>query len=264
MFTMTAIRAYQLHVTANGCTPTLHVILSHGSIYYASIVTVLAFCIASTFTPYLNGPIVASDFVVFALSIACTRLILSLHGTIAHLHRPNGTTTSILATSSSHRENRRANRSSFLFTTTAPYTEEPEPLAPPKKVHSVHDLYLGVKNAFRRAPASERSNVDRVMDGQHDVREDPGTQIGRLDFEIAETLNGSVENLSPRTLRSDDGIADPEKEMIVLSRFDSGVHESVYCWPRPPPSRIRTPSRASGMSSRTETRPPVPPKQRSF
>lgn len=260
---MTAIRSYQLHVTTNGHTPTLHAIVSQGSIYYASIVTVLVFCIASTFIPYLRGPIIASDFIIFALSIACTRLILSLHGTIAHLHRPNGITTSMLATSSSYRENRRANRGSFLFTTTVPYTEEARPPAPPEKVHVVYGLYLGIRNTLRRASPSEGPNINRMLEGERYVRDDPGTQIGRLEFEIAETLNGSVENLSPGTLRPCDGNADPEKEMAALSRIDSGVHESVYCWPTPPP-RIRTPSRAS-RTGRAETRPHVPPpKQHSF
>ena len=264
MFTMTAIRSYQLHVTTNGCTPTLHAILSHGSIYYASIVTVLAFCITSTFIPYLKGPIIASDFIIFALSVSCTRLILSLHGTVAHSHSPDGATTSILATSSSYREDKRANRSSLQFTMPVPYTEEPAPLPSPKKDHGVYGLYRGVKNTLWKAPASECSNIDRVFaDRQHGMREDSGTQIGGLDFEIAETLHGSVENISPRSFRPCDGYADPEKEMMALSRIDSGVHESVYCCPKPP-SRIRTPSRASGISSGTETRPPVPPKQRSF
>ena len=269
MFVMTAIRTYQFRVATNGYTPTLHAILSHGTIYYASIVTVLAFCITSSFLPYLRGPIIASDFIIFALSISCTRLMLSLHGSIAHQDSPDGTATSILAPPSSYRENRRTNRDSFQFTTTVPYTEEPAPLAPPKKDRSVYRLYRGVKNTLRRAPASERRpNTDRstFADGPHDMREDSSTQIGGLDFEIAETLNGSVENLSPRTLRSGDGHADPEKEMAMLSRIDSGVHESVYCWPTPPP-RIRTPSRASGISNRAETRPrppPLPPKQRTF
>jgi hypothetical protein len=264
MFTMTAVRSYQFHVTTNGCTPTLHAILSHGSIYYASIVTVLALCITSTFIPYLKGPIIASDFIIFALSISCTRLILSLHGTIAHSHPPDGTTTSILATSSSYKENGRTNRSSLQFTIPGPYTEEPTPLPSPKKHNGVYGLYRGVKNTFRQASAPSRSNLDRVLgDSQHGMKEDPGTQIGGIDFEIAETLNGSVENLSPRTLRSGDENADPEKEMMALSRIDSGVHESVYCCPAPP-SRIRTPSRASGVLSGTATRPPVPPKQRSF
>ena len=258
MFIMTAIRSYQHHVTTNGHTPTLYAILSHGSIYYASIVTVLVFCIVSTFIPYLKGPIIASDFIIFALSIACTRLILSLHGTIAHLHRPNGVTTSMLATSSSYKENRRANRSSFLFTITVPYTEEAGPSASPEKVHVVYGLYLGVRNTLRRTSASEGPNVDRIPERERHTRDDSGAQIGRPDFEIAETLNGSVDNLSPRTC---DGTADLEKEMAALSRIDSGVHESVYCWPTPP-SRNRTPSRAS--RSRTETRPPVPPKQHSF
>jgi len=263
MFIMTAIRSYQLQVTTNGRTPTMHAILYHGSIYYASIATVLAFCIASTFIPYLTGPIIASNFIIFALSIACTRLILSLHGTIAHPHRPNGTTTSMLATSPSYRENRRENRNSFQFTTTVPDTEEPGPSPSPKKGHMVYGLSQGIKNALRRAPAPARPNADRVMDRQRDVGDDSGTHIGGLDFEIAETLNGSVENLSPSTLRPGDGSADPEKEMAILSRIDSGVHESVYCWPTPP-SRIRTPSRASGMSSRTEARRHERPKQRSF
>jgi len=262
MFIMTAFRSYQLHVTTDGYTPTLHAVLSHGSIYYASIVTVLAFCIASTFVPYLRGPVIASDFIIFALSIACTRLILSLHGTIAHLHSPNGITTSILATSSSYRENRRANRSSFLFTITVPYTEEAGPSTSPEKVHVVYGLYLGVKNRLRRGSSPEHPNVDRVAERERDTRDDSGTQIGRLDFEIAETLNGSVVDLSPRTLRPGDGYIDPEKEMAALSRIDSGVHESVYCWPTPP-SRNRTPSRAS-RTGRTEARPPVPPKQHSF
>jgi len=264
MFTMTAIRSYQLHVTTNGCTPTLNAILSHGSIYYASIVTVLAICIASTFIPYLKGPMIASDFIIFALSISCTRLILSLRGTIAHLDPPDEATASMLATSSSYRENRTANRSSLEFTIPVVYTEEPAPLPSPKKNHGVYGLYRGVRNTFRQAPASERSNLDRSFaDRQHSVKEDSGTQTRGLDFEIAETLNGSVENLSPRTLRSCDGNADPEKEMAALSRIDSGVHESVYCWPTPPPT-IRTPSRGSALSSRTASRPPVPPKQRSF
>lgn len=263
---MTAIRSYQFRVTTNGCTPTLHAILSHGTIYYASIVTVLAFCIASSFLPYLRGPIIASDFIIFALSVSCTRLMLSLHGTIAHQHSPDGTATSILAASSSYRENRRTNRDSFQFTTTVPYTEEPAPMASTKKDRGVYRLYRGVKNTLRRAPASERRpNINRSSFAHrpHEMREDSSTQVGGLDFEIAETLNGSVENLSPRTLRPCDGNVDPEKEMTILSRIDSGVHESVYCWPTPPP-RIRTPSRASGMSSRTESRPPLPPKQRSF
>lgn len=263
MFIMTAIRSYQLYVTTNGYTPTLHAILSHGSIYYASIVTVLVLCIASTFISYLRGPIVESDFIVFALSIACTRLILSLHGTIAHLHRPNGITTSMLATSSSYRENRRANRSSFLFTATVPYSEEAGPPASPEKVHVVYGLYLGVRKTLRRAFASEDPNVDRVPGRERCRKNDSGTQIGRPDFEIAETLNGSVDNLSPRTLRSCDGNVDPEKEMAALSRIDSGVHESVYCWPTAPP-RVRTPSRVS-RTGRTETRPHISPsKQHSF
>lgn len=255
MFIMTAIRSYQLHVITSGFTPTLHAVLSHGSIYYASIVTVLVFCIASNFIPYLRGPILASDFIIFALSIACTRLILSLHGTIAYLSRPDGTATSILATSSSYRENRGANRSSFQFT--VPYTEEPEPSASPEKVHVVYGLYLGLKNTLRRASASEPPNVDRVADREPDVSAVSGTQLGRFDFEIAETLN---ENPSPRTTRP---CEDMEKEMAILSRIDSGVHESVYCWPKPP-SRIRTPSRVSGTSGRTETRSHISPKQRSF
>ena len=267
MFIMTAIRSYQFHVTTNGCTPTLHAILTHGSIYYASIMTVLAICITSTFVPYLRGPIIASDFIIFALSVSCTRLMLSLHGTIAHQQCPDGTATSILAASSSYRENGRTNRNSSQFTTAVPYTEEPAPLAPPKKDRSVYALYRGIKNALRWTPASERrpdTDRSKFVDRPQGGREDSdSTRIGGLDFEIAETLNGSVENLSPRTLRPCDGNADPEKEMTALSRIDSGVHESVYCWPTPPP-RIRTPSRASGLSNRIETRPPLPPKQRSF
>src|SRR5258706_7542291 len=103
--------------------------------------TVLAFCIISIFMPYLRGPIIASDFIIFALSISCTRLILSLHGTIAHQHCPDGTATSILATSSSYRENGRTNRNSFQFTTSVPFTEEPAPLAPPKEDRGVYGLY---------------------------------------------------------------------------------------------------------------------------
>ena len=262
MFIMTAIRSYQLYVTTNGYTPTLHAILSHGSIYYASIVTVLAYCIAGTFNPYLKGAIIESDFIIFALSIACTRLILSLHGIIAHPHQPNGTTASILATSSSYRENRGANRSSFQFSATGPYTEESGPSAPPEKARAMYGLCLGVKNALRRASAPERPSPDRATEREHNMRRGLDTQIGNFDFEMAETLNGSAENLSPRTLGTCEGLTDTEKEMVMLSRIDSGIHEPVYCWPTPP-SRIRALSRSSRSLSRTETRPHVSPKQHS-
>jgi hypothetical protein len=262
MFIMTSIRSYQLQVTTNGSTPTLHAILSHGSIYYASIVTVLAFCITSTFIPYLKGPVIASDFIIFALSVACTRLILSLHGTTAHLHRPNGTTTSILATSPSYKENRRASRGSFQFAITVPLTEEARPSPSPEKAHVMYGIYLGVNNTLRQASA-ERPNLDPAMKRERDVRENLGTQLGRFDFETAETLNGSVGNLSLRTLHACDGIADRERERAILSRIDSGIHESVYCWPTSP-SRVRTLSRNIRTSSRTEARPHVPSKQHSF
>jgi len=248
---MIAIRSYQLRVTTNGYTPTLHATLLHISIYYASIVAVLALCITSTFIPYLNQPIIASDFIIFALSITCTRLILSLRGTVAHLHHPDGTTTP-----SSSRENRRTNRSSFQLSITVPHTEEAGPSASPGKVHVMYGLCLGVKNGLRWASVSECPNSDRVTQRGRDVRRDPGAQIGRFDFEA---LVGSVETLSLRTLSSPGGaVADIGEERVTLSRIDSGVHESVYCWPTPPSrTRTRTPSRTL---SRTDARPHVSPK----